>query len=280
MQAMLDVFTLPTRGEGVIHFATQLAAPHLACLWVPSVDRDLLLPAATFVTAAASAADMLRTDKPHRSTVLTGQQPIAGYEDTLLCMDDLTRVRRVFGNMFTTCYLTQVAVRLLPKLRGAAQVLSVWDTCALLRQPSERPASRPCLRWTPIRQATAASAAGVSASWLRASQRPVSAGRQTAAGIRRGAVSISTKPCSARYQQGLIHVSTRTPRSLSMAPATAGKGPAGWTPHSWRPACSCRHAAMMQCRQRRCLKPLRYALLPPQLAAGVAPWLPEETQPR
>ena len=76
MQALLGVYSLPTRGDGVGHFATQLTAAHLAHLWVPSpTERDVLLPAAVFMAAAASAPDMLRTDKPHRHTALTGWQP-------------------------------------------------------------------------------------------------------------------------------------------------------------------------------------------------------------
>jgi len=75
LQAMLGVYTLPTRGDGMISFATQLTAPHLAHLWVPSAERDVLLPAATFVAAAAAASAMLRTDKPHRRTALAGWQP-------------------------------------------------------------------------------------------------------------------------------------------------------------------------------------------------------------
>ncbi len=69
---MLGVTTSPTC---VIGFATQLTAPHMAHLWVPSTKRDVLLPAATFMAAAASAAAMLRNDKPHRRTALAGRQP-------------------------------------------------------------------------------------------------------------------------------------------------------------------------------------------------------------
>ena len=76
-QAMLGAYTLPTHGDGVISFATQLTAPHLAHLWVPSTERDVLLPAATFVAAAASAAAILRNDKPHRRTALASRQTVS-----------------------------------------------------------------------------------------------------------------------------------------------------------------------------------------------------------
>jgi hypothetical protein len=72
MQVCLSACTPRAFGDDGVRFATQLAAPHLARLWLPSTERHVLLPASAFVAAAASAAPMLHGDSQRRRPTLTG----------------------------------------------------------------------------------------------------------------------------------------------------------------------------------------------------------------
>ena len=72
MQVLLSACMPRTLGDGGVRFAAQLAAPHLASLWLPSTERHVLLPAVAFIAAAGSAATMLHGDSQRRRPTLTG----------------------------------------------------------------------------------------------------------------------------------------------------------------------------------------------------------------
>ena len=88
--------------DGGLRFATQLAAPSLARLWLPSRERHVLLLASAFVAAAGSAATMLHGESLRRRPALTGD----------LC--HLTRANRVAAATLTLVMVQRSQERYFP----------------------------------------------------------------------------------------------------------------------------------------------------------------------